>query len=77
MEHPIKMDDLGVPLFLETPKSTVFFGGNTRFQRFFPKEHLDLPIFERIFFWVENLEQKTGLYGCVYLDRGYHLFRNL
>ena len=20
MEHPIKMDDLGVPLFLETPK---------------------------------------------------------
>ena len=23
MEHPIKMDDLGVPLFLETPKSTV------------------------------------------------------
>ena len=22
MEHPIKMDDLGVPLFLETPAST-------------------------------------------------------
>jgi len=24
MENPIKMDDLGVPLFLETPKSIVF-----------------------------------------------------
>ena len=28
MENPIKMDDLGVPLFLETPKcvQTIFFG---------------------------------------------------
>ena len=24
MEHPINMDDLGVPLFLETPICTVF-----------------------------------------------------
>ena len=24
MENPIKMDDLGVPLFLETPKHKVF-----------------------------------------------------
>ncbi len=23
MENPIKMDDLGVPLFLETPTSTI------------------------------------------------------
>ena len=28
VENPIKMDDLGVPLFLETPKcvQTIFFG---------------------------------------------------
>ena len=26
MEHPIKMDDLGIPLFLETPKSFCFPG---------------------------------------------------
>ncbi len=26
MENPIKMDDLGVPLFLETPIVSMFFG---------------------------------------------------
>ena len=26
MENPIKMDDLGVPLFLETPKYLLRFG---------------------------------------------------
>ena len=28
MEHPIKMDDLGVPLFLETPKYCANFSLN-------------------------------------------------
>ncbi len=28
MENPIKMDDLGVPLFLETPISTAVTSGN-------------------------------------------------
>ena len=27
MENPINMDDLGVPLFLETPISTILFWG--------------------------------------------------
>ena len=26
MENPIKMDDLGVPLFLETPRANTFLG---------------------------------------------------
>ncbi len=31
MENPIKMDDLGVPLFLETPKYTFHRMGNIWF----------------------------------------------
>ena len=30
MENPIKMDDLGVPLFLETPISMDFSGSNVK-----------------------------------------------
>ena len=29
MENPIKMDDLGIPLFLETPISTSLKGGSS------------------------------------------------
>ena len=34
MENPIKMDDLGVPLFLETPiyKYVAFWGGKYHFE---------------------------------------------
>ena len=35
MENPIKIDDLGVPLFLETP--ICLFGGWTKFQKYSPK----------------------------------------
>ena len=33
MENPIKMDDLGVPLFLETPIFLAFLAGNSRLSR--------------------------------------------
>ena len=32
MENPIKMDDLGVPLFLETPRYTIKVSGPRGFQ---------------------------------------------
>ena len=39
METPNKMDDLGVPLFLETPICLIWNGSNKTFHFFPPPEH--------------------------------------
>ena len=69
MENPIKMDDLGVPLFLETP---IFFG-QVKGCYFFPRYSMGRTVYSPTFIihFKPYLEQQKGITVVKSLDQLY------
>ena len=69
MENPIKMDDLGVPLFLETP---IFFG-QVKGCYFFPRYSMGRTVYSPTFIihFKPYLEQQKGITAVKSLDQLY------